>query len=638
MTPHLIKLACRLHERAVSHRAAGKLDQAESLGQRALALLEKAAGPDHPDVANVLNHLAGIHVDRSDYAKAERLYRRAVRILEQCARLQSQRDCVLQPRVARNELPWVESPATTNPNGVVSARGTPSRNPFGVDVPAPESSPARGWPKRVRPATVRSPEFSRQGVRTSNRVGKLHRPGQSNALAPEGGTPNNQDADIDRLRVQSLGDLASLYRVQGRYEEAEPLFHQALDLAERAFGPDDLEVSSVLNNLAVLYKYTGRFAEAGRLYQRALSITEKALGSEHPEVATIYHNLGGLEHASGNFARGEPFARRSVAIREKALGPDHPEVAADVAALAALLDGQKKYAEAERLYRRALAVFERVHGSEHYEIAVNLNNVAALYHATGRASKAEAFYARALAIKEKLLGSDHPDVAMTLNNLAVFYKSQKRYAQAEPLYRRALAIFEKALGPKHPNVAACLENFAQSLRRMKRAAEARTLDARAKAIRDGIDSLGDGELVVTASINPLFACFSLAVRPSKIHRWGVFAEEKIPARRKVIEYTGERISRREARRRSARSMEFLFRLNSYWWLDGAIGGSGAEYINHSCDPNVYSCLVKGHILYFSKCSIEPGEELTVDYRFSPSSRIVRCHCASPRCRGTINTK
>ena len=42
----------------------------------------------------------------------------------------------------------------------------------------------------------------------------------------------------------------------------------------------------------------------------------------------------------------------------------------------------------------------------------------------------------------------------------------------------------------------------------------------------------------------------MRVLPSAIHRWGVYAEEAIPANRKVIEYTGERISRKETKRRS----------------------------------------------------------------------------------------
>ena len=45
---------------------------------------------------------------------------------------QSQRDCVLQPRVARHELPWVSAGTITNPNGV-AARCLPARrNPVGV--------------------------------------------------------------------------------------------------------------------------------------------------------------------------------------------------------------------------------------------------------------------------------------------------------------------------------------------------------------------------------------------------------------------------------------------------------------------------------------------------------------------------
>jgi len=52
---------------------------------------------------------------------------------------QSQRDCVIQPRVARNELPWVTFAIVFNPNGVVPdcARGVvfmfgQGRNPFRV--------------------------------------------------------------------------------------------------------------------------------------------------------------------------------------------------------------------------------------------------------------------------------------------------------------------------------------------------------------------------------------------------------------------------------------------------------------------------------------------------------------------------
>ena len=140
-------------------------------------------------------------------------------------------------------------------------------------------------------------------------------------------------------------------------------------------------------------------------------------------------------------------------------------------------------------------------------------------------------------------------------------------------------------------------------------------------------------------INRDFTCFKLKLARSKIHRWGVYASEFIPAGRKVIEYRGERINRRETKRRADSSeMIYLFTLDPYWTLDGSVGGSGAEYINHSCDPNLVTRIIKGHIIYMSMRDIKPGEELTVDYRFDKKVERVICKCGADTCRGTINLK
>jgi hypothetical protein len=47
---------------------------------------------------------------------------------------ESQRDSGLQPRVARNELPWESESQTHNPNGVAARRGESWRNPVGVEI------------------------------------------------------------------------------------------------------------------------------------------------------------------------------------------------------------------------------------------------------------------------------------------------------------------------------------------------------------------------------------------------------------------------------------------------------------------------------------------------------------------------
>jgi tetratricopeptide (TPR) repeat protein len=320
-----------------------------------------------------------------------------------------------------------------------------------------------------------------------------------------------------------------------------------------------------------------------------------------------------------------------VKVRERALGPEHPDLAADLALLAAILGSRKKYPEAESLYRRAIDIAERAHGRNHLHVASTLNDLAALYHAQGDATKPERLYKRVLAIKEKHLGSSHPDVATTLNNLGVFYKALERFSEARPIYERVLAILENTLGAAHPNVAAALVNYARLLQ-----AEAAAAEKRARLIQ--ADLKATANQAGKRKIDPRVARFRLAVRPSRIHRWGLFAQETIPPGKQVIEYTGERLSRRDARLRAGRKLHYLFHLDNYWAIDGHVGGSGAQYVNHCCDPSVEVRRIDGHILYFSKRRIEAGEELFLDYRFPKFGPKVPCRCGAANCRGTINVK
>jgi uncharacterized protein len=143
----------------------------------------------------------------------------------------------------------------------------------------------------------------------------------------------------------------------------------------------------------------------------------------------------------------------------------------------------------------------------------------------------------------------------------------------------------------------------------------------------------------TPRINPKFACFPLDIRRSRIERYGVFAEVPIPRGQRVIQYTGERISDRESMRRLIRQFQsgkagriYSVRLDRRWKIDGSVGGSGAEFINHSCDPNLTMRTIRGQIFLCSFKRIKAGEELTVDYGFSCSCP---CRCGSKNCRSTM---
>jgi SET domain-containing protein len=140
-------------------------------------------------------------------------------------------------------------------------------------------------------------------------------------------------------------------------------------------------------------------------------------------------------------------------------------------------------------------------------------------------------------------------------------------------------------------------------------------------------------------LNPEFVRFKLVIRRSHIERFGVFTKETIPSGKRVIQYTGERISKREAMRRTVRMFwagkagrVYTIHLDQGTMLDGAGGGSGAEFINHSCDPNLTVRRIRGQIFLYSFRKIRAGEELSIDYGFRCSCP---CRCGSKNCRGTM---
>ena len=70
----------------------------------------------------------------------------------------------------------------------------------------------------------------------------------------------------------SLNNLALLYKTQGHYAQAEPLFKRALEINEKALGPDHSRIATGLENLAGLYRATNRDKEAEPLEERAARI------------------------------------------------------------------------------------------------------------------------------------------------------------------------------------------------------------------------------------------------------------------------------------------------------------------------------------------------------------------------------
>ncbi|HZV70610.1 MAG TPA: SET domain-containing protein-lysine N-methyltransferase [Saprospiraceae bacterium] len=136
------------------------------------------------------------------------------------------------------------------------------------------------------------------------------------------------------------------------------------------------------------------------------------------------------------------------------------------------------------------------------------------------------------------------------------------------------------------------------------------------------------------------------VRNSKIHGKGVFAKRPVRKGTKVIEYTGDIISVKEADKIGVKqdskghSHTMLFTVDDDRVINGNTGGD-AKYINHGCDPNCEAVQYGDKVFIEALRSIPKGQELTYDYHLVVDGKITdevkqeyACFCGSPKCRGT----
>ncbi|MEY3255313.1 MAG: hypothetical protein RLZZ29_444 [Cyanobacteriota bacterium] len=255
----------------------------------------------------------------------------------------------------------------------------------------------------------------------------------------------------EKALADTLNNLAELYRSQGRYSEAEPLYLYALEIRKRILTGDHPDVATSLNNLAYLYNNQGRYSEAESLFLHALEMRKRLFTDNHPDIATSLNNLALLYYNQWRESEAEPLYLNALEMRKRLFTGDHPDVATSLNNLAALYDSQGQHSEAELLYVQALEMCERLFTGDHPDVAQGLNNLAMLYKHQERYSEAEHLYIKALDMYKQLFTGDHPDVANTLGNLASLYYSQERYSEAESLLTDALAMSERMLGVNHPN-------------------------------------------------------------------------------------------------------------------------------------------------------------------------------------------
>ena len=151
----------------------------------------------------------------------------------------------------------------------------------------------------------------------------------------------------------TLDTLASELQAQGKYDEAEPLFREALKGLRDTLGNRHESTLTCVSNLGLLLKVKGDLAAAEPLCREVMEVARKTLGDRHPHTLSSINNLGMLLHDKGDLAAAEPLFREALEVSRETLGNRHPSTLDSIGNLGILLMVKGDLATAKPLLREA---------------------------------------------------------------------------------------------------------------------------------------------------------------------------------------------------------------------------------------------------------------------------------------------
>jgi predicted ATPase/DNA-binding winged helix-turn-helix (wHTH) protein/Tfp pilus assembly protein PilF len=236
--------------------------------------------------------------------------------------------------------------------------------------------------------------------------------------------------DIPELRAMALYTLGGIRVAQTRFDEAETLLREAMQIHTRtgdraAMGRDAIALAFVLAKKGVI-------DAAKRTYQRALSVFRRT--GDRWGIGLALANLFGLVDSAGEFEIADQYAREAIEILTEV--GDRKNCARVLCQFGIRLHWRGENAEAEQTLRRALALQQQI-GDRRWE-GVVLTDLADLLLADDRLAEAEALLTDAMTIARE--GNAPLQEAQALRAMGLLRVLEEADWEADALLEDCLAL------------------------------------------------------------------------------------------------------------------------------------------------------------------------------------------------------
>lgn len=267
------------------------------------------------------------------------------------------------------------------------------------------------------------------------------------------------------------------------YAEAERVGRRSLEIVDELHLDDGKRATS-LSSTADSLRYQKKYEEAEPLFREALAIREKVLPPIHKRTAFTLQGLAASLVDMNRPNEAEPYFLRALAIWDHVGKDDY-----DSCRHGGALDGLGRvyfrggdYEKAEPLYQRALSISMKDAGNCTVTVAA-MNDLAAVYWAQGKLDRCEELYQATIPIAQRELGHQSELVAVQQARLARVYMAREKNAEAVELLKQAIPVLRRS-GPSEKDLLMqSLINQASLLRRLHREVELPKVQSQIDAIQ-----------------------------------------------------------------------------------------------------------------------------------------------------------
>lgn len=157
-----------------------------------------------------------------------------------------------------------------------------------------------------------------------------------------------ESKDNQKELLTAMSNLASLYVVSGRVDEAEQLQADLIARAVAEVGPDHPVTLKTMFDRSKILRQRGRLSEAEATVVPLLDTMNRVFGAEHPHTCFVRSEVAELRSAQGRLEAALALQLESVTNLQRSLGESNPETLLSIRRLSELYEQLNRSDEAAK--------------------------------------------------------------------------------------------------------------------------------------------------------------------------------------------------------------------------------------------------------------------------------------------------